>query len=275
MNRKIVADSSSDLHNLASIDFSIAPMIIHTADNAYLDDSKLDVTAMVEDLQKNKSKTSSACPGLGDWLNAFGDAEEVFCLTITSKLSGSYNSACLAKNEYEEQYPGRRVYVIDSLSTGPEMQLLAEKIMELTEQGADFDTVCQELNSYKKRTHLIFMLESLKNLANNGRVSHAVAAITGFLGIRLVGKALDGVLEPLDKCRGAKKAIQTIVSRMKELGYCGGKLRIAHCMNPDAANNLVALLKEQFPNITPDICSTGGLCSYYAEKGGILVGFES
>lgn len=275
MNRKIVADSSSDLHNLTTIDFSIAPMIIHTASKAYLDDSKLDVEAMVEDLQKNKSKTSSACPGLGDWLNAFGDAEEVFCLTITSKLSGSYNSACLAKEEYEEQHPGRRVHVIDSLSTGPEMQLLAEKIMELTEQGADFDTVCRKIDTYSKKTHLIFMLESLKNLANNGRVSYAVAKITGLLGIRLVGKALDGVLEPLDKCRGAKKAIQTIVSRMKELGYCGGKVRIAHCINPDAANELVSLLRGQFPNISPDICATGGLCSYYAEKGGILVGFES
>lgn len=275
MNRKIVADSSADLHDLTTIDFSIAPMIIHTAAKAYLDDEHLDVGDMVEALLKNKSKTSSACPGLGDWLNAFGDAEEIFCLTITSKLSGSYNSARLAKAEYEGQHPGRRVHVIDSLSTGPEMQLLAEKIMELTEQGADFDTVCREVQSYSQRTNLMFMLESLKNLANNGRVSHAVAKITGLLGIRLVGKALDGVLEPLDKCRGAKKALQTIVSRMKEMGYQGGKIRIAHCLNSNGAAELVDLLKAQFPGATPDICTTGGLCSYYAEKGGILVGFES
>lgn len=275
MKRKIVADSSSDLHGLTTIDFAIAPMIIHTTKKAYLDDKHLDVPAMVQDLLQNKDKTSSACPGLGDWLNAFGEAEEIFCLTITSKLSGSYNSACLAKKEYEELYPGRRVHVIDSLSTGPEMQLLAEKIMGLTEQGADFDTVCQEVESYSNRTNLVFMLESLKNLANNGRVSHAVAKLTGLLGIRLVGKALEGVLEPLDKCRGAKKALQAIVSRMKEMGYKGGKVCIAHCMNLEGANELVTLIKEQFSHVTPDICTTGGLCSYYAEKGGILVGFES
>ncbi len=275
MNRKIVADSSSDLHSLTTIDFAIAPMIIHTSKKAYLDDKNLDVATMVEELLQNKDKTSSACPGLGDWLNAFGDAEEIFCLTITSKLSGCYNSAVLAKEEYESLYPGRRVHVIDTLSTGPEMQILAEKIAELTQEGADFDTVCREVEAYSKKTHLVFMLESLKNLANNGRVSHAVAKITGILGIRLVGKALDGVLEPLDKCRGAKKALQTLVSRMKELGYKGGKVRIAHCMNPEGAQELYNLLKTEFRNCIADIYTTGGLCSYYAEKGGILVGFES
>lgn len=275
MNRKIVADSSSDLNKLTTIDFAIAPMIIHTTAKAYLDDKNLDVSAMVEDLLKNKDRTSSACPGLGDWLNAFGDAEEIFCLTITSKLSGCYNSAILAKEEYESLYPGRRVHVFDTLSTGPEMQILAEKIAELTAEGLDFDAVCAEIEAYSKKTHLVFMLESLKNLANNGRVSHAVAKITGILGIRLVGKALEGVLEPLDKCRGAQKALSTLVSRMKELGYKGGKVRIAHCMNPEGANELVSLLKKEFVVCNADIYTTRGLCSYYAEKGGILVGFES
>lgn len=275
MYRKIVADSSADLHSLTRIDHAHAPMVIHTSKKAYLDDSNLNIPSMIEDLQKNKEKTSSACPGVGDWLLAFGDAEEIFVLTITSKLSGSYNSACLAKNEYEEQHPNRRVHVLDTLSTGPEMQLLAEKIMELTDTGVDFDTVCTELEAYSKRTHLLFMLESLKNLANNGRVSHTVAKITGLLGIRLVGKALEGVLEPLDKCRGAGKALNAIVSRMKELGYTGGKVRISHCLNPEGANILATLLKREFPNSTPEIYATGGLCSYYAEKGGLLIGFES
>ena len=275
MNRKIVADSSSDLHGLRTVDFSVAPMMIHTTKKAYLDDSDLNVDEMVEDLLKNKEKTSSACPGLGDWLNAFGDAQEVFVLTITSKLSGSYNSACLARDEYLEQHPDRKVYVCDTLSTGPEMQLLAEKIAELTAEGADFDTVCKELVSYSKQTNLVFMLESLKNLANNGRVSYAVAKITGILGIRLVGKALEGVLEPLDKCRGAKKAIATLVERMKDLGYKGGKVRIAHCQNLEGARELAELIEAEFPGYSAEIYTTGGLCSYYAEKGGILMGFES
>lgn len=274
MNRKIVADSSADLHGLTQLPYAVAPLIIHTSEKSYLDNEKLDVTGMVHDLLQYKGKSSSACPGVGDWLNAFGDAEEVFCLTITSRLSGAYNSACLAKQEYESEHPGRRVYVIDSLSTGPEMQLLAEKIEELSTEGKNFDETCREIDAYMKRTDLVFMLESLKNLANNGRVSMAVAKLTGLLGIRLVGKAEDGRLEPLDKCRGAKRALSALVARMKEMGYKGGKVRIAHCLNLEAAQEMVALLKEEFREICAEIYATGGLCSFYAEKGGMLIGFE-
>lgn len=273
MNRIIVADSSADMHGLQVASAS-APLIINTAEKSYLDNEKLDVNAMVNDLLQYKGKSSTACPGVGDWLNAFGDADEVFCVTITSRLSGSYNSACLAKQEYESEHPGRRVYVIDSLSAGPEMQLLAEKLEELTLAGKDFDETCREIDAYMKRTDLVFMLESLKNLANNGRVSMAVAKLTGLLGIRLVGKAEDGRLEPLDKCRGAKRAIVALSSRMKELGYKGGKVRIAHCLNLEAAQELVALLKAEFESVREEIYATGGLCSYYAEKGGMLIGFE-
>ncbi len=275
MNRKIVADSSGDLHKLSPIPFQMASMHVHTEAKDYTDNEELNVSEMVQELLQYKGKSSSACPGVGDWLDAFGNAEEVFCITITGRLSGAYNSACLAKEEYESTYPGRRVYVMDSLSTGPEMQLLAEKIRDLTVEGASFEEVCTYLNSYAERTNLIFMLESLKNLANNGRVSHAVARITGILGIRLVGKALEGRLEPLDKCRGAKKALQTILERMKEEGYKGGKVRIAHCFNPDCAQEFHSLLKAEFPNADTLIYTTGGLCSYYAEKGGLLIGFES
>ena len=105
MKRKIVADSSGDLHGLTAIPYASAPLIIHTSEKAYLDDERLDVAAMVEDLLHYKGKTSSACPGVGDWLNAFGDAEEIFCLTITSRLSGAYNSACLAKEEMKALIP--------------------------------------------------------------------------------------------------------------------------------------------------------------------------
>ena len=208
-------------------------------------------------------------------MEAFGDAEEVFCLTITSKLSGSYQSACIAKEEYEAKHPGRRVYVVDSLSTGPEMRLLAEKLEALTLEGKSFEETVAEIQSYGRRTQLLFMLESLKNLANNGRVSHAVAKITGLLGIRLVGKADEGVLCPLDKCRGLKKALDAMVARMKELGYRGGKVHIAHCFHPEAAGALLERLRQEFRNLCAEIYSTGGLCSFYAEQGGLLVGFET
>ena len=275
MKRKIIADSSADKFELSQMEISAVPLTIHAGQASFRDDEALDVGEMVRYLRGYKGKSSTACPSAGDFLEAFGEAEEVFCLTITSKLSGSYQSACIAKEEYEAKHPGRRVYVVDSLSTGPEMRLLAEKLEALTLEGKSFEETVAEIQSYGCRTQLLFMLESLKNLANNGRVSHAVAKITGLLGIRLVGKADEGVLCPLDKCRGLKKALDAMVARMKELGYRGGKVHIAHCFHPEAACALLERLRQEFRNLCAEIYSTGGLCSFYAEQGGLLVGFET
>jgi DegV family protein with EDD domain len=275
MKRKIVADSSVDIQNLSQMEFVSVPLTIHAGDASFRDDEALAVGEMVQYLRNYKGKSSTACPSAGDFLAAFGEAEEVFCFTITSKLSGAYQAACIAKEEYESAHPDRRVCVVDSLSTGPEMRLLAEKVESLTAEGKSFEEVEAEVRAYSNRTQLIFMLESLKNLANNGRVSHAVAKITGILGIRLVGKAQEGELFPLDKCRGLKKALDAMVERMKSLGYRGGKVHIAHCFHPEAAHALLELLRQEFKNLCAEIYPTGGLCSFYAELGGLLVGFET
>ena len=119
------------------------------------------------------------------------------------------------------------------------------------------------------------MLESMKNLANNGRVSHIAAKAAGLLGIRVVGKASDkGDLEQLDKCRGQAKAVAAMAREMKALGYNGGKLRISHCFNIAAADSLKDLIKAEFPDADIEIYPCAGLCSFYAEKGGMIVGFE-
>ena len=119
------------------------------------------------------------------------------------------------------------------------------------------------------------MLKSLKNLANNGRVSHTVAAVASILGICLTGKASDeGTLEPLNKVRGEKKAIATLIKNMIDNGFKGKKVIISHCFNEEAALALKEKLSEMFENVKIKIQNTGILCSFYAEHGGILVGFE-
>jgi DegV family protein with EDD domain len=211
-----------------------------------------------------------------DYLTAFGDADRVFCITITSNLSGSFNAARLAKEEYEATYPDRKVYVIDSLSAGPELKLLAHRILEMIKSSALYEDICQKVSEYQEKTHLIFCLESLKNLANNGRVSPVVAKIAGVLGIRAVGKASDvGTLEMLDKVRGEKGAVAKIFERMQEMGYKGGKVLIDNCCNLPAAKALQELVHTKFPKAQVIHDSCKGLCSFYAEKGGLMVGFES
>lgn len=116
----------------------------------------------------------------------------------------------------------------------------------------------------------------MKNLANNGRVSPLVAKTVGLLGIRIVGKASDkGDLQPLDKCRGEEKAMDTVVLRMQESGFKTGKVRIAHCFNQQAAEQLKDKIQAIAEDVSIEIYPCGALCSFYAEKGGLLIGFET
>lgn len=274
-NTVIVADSSADLPKITKVPFRSAPLKIITKNKEYIDDPALNVAEMVNDLARYKGKSSTSCPNPDEWLTAFGDAEHVFCVTITATLSGSFNAAMSAKKIYEEEHPGRRVFVLNSLSAGPECALLVEKIEELVAAGKTFEEICAETVAYQLKTGLVFILESLKNLANNGRVNPLVAKAAGLLGIRLVGKASDkGDLEPLDKVRGLDKALETLFNRMKELGSQGGKIRIAHCFNEEAAQKLKAMILREFEKAKVEIHKCHGLCSFYAEKGGMLVGFE-
>ena len=277
MKFKIVTDSSANLQSLGEgVDFQSVPLTIRVENREFVDDEKLDLNDMLETLATTKSKSSSSCPNVEDYLAAFGDADRVVCITITSNLSGSFNAARLAKEEYESAHPDRRVYVIDSLSAGPELKLLAHKVLDMIKNSALYEDICQKIAEYQEKTHLIFCLESLKNLANNGRVSPVVAKIAGVLGIRAVGKASDvGTLEMLDKVRGEKNAITKIFERMQEMGYKGGKVLIDNCCNLPAAKALQELVHSKFPKAQVIHDSCKGLCSFYAEKGGLMVGFES
>lgn len=274
MNIKIVTDSGANLQTMEGVDFSYAPLTIRAGEREFLDDPSLDVSEMVAYLAAHKEKSGSSCPGVGDWLEAFGDADEIYCVTIISSLSGTYNAAMTAKQQYEEEYPGKKVFVMDSVSAGPEQKMILEKIREYLLEGDDFETVCEKIKAYKEeKSSLIFALESLKNLANNGRISHAVSAVCSVAGIRIVGDVKEG-LHPTDKCRGEKKMMVTMLKNMKEKGYAGGMVVIDHCFNERGAEMLKNTILAEFPNAVVRIEKTFGLCSYYAEKGGLMVGFE-
>ena len=272
---KIVADSSANLMELNTVAFDTAPLKVITAEREFVDDRNLDLEEMIRFFKSYKGRSQSSCPNPEDWLKTFGDAEDVFCVAITSGLSGSYNAACIAKDMYEAEHPGRRVFVIDSLSAGPELTLIVEKLEELIVAGKTYEEICSYITEYQKKTGLLFMLESLNNFAANGRVSPTVAKIAGVLGIRIVGKASDvGTLEPTDKCRGEVKSLNAIVKHLKENGLKTGKVILAHCLNEPAANALKNIIETNLPGVAVKIGINLGLCSFYAEKGGLLVGFE-
>ena len=181
--KRIVVDSSASLYALDGIDFAAVPLKIVTDEREYLDDGTLDAVEMATTLRTYKGKTSTSCPNIGDWLEAYEGADEIYAITITGTLSGSCNAAQLAAEEYQAEHPGAQVFVLDSLSAGPELVLLAEHIRALIQEGREFDDVCEEMLRYRHHTHLLFSLESLANLARNGRVKPAVAAVARMLNI--------------------------------------------------------------------------------------------
>ncbi|MBE5938362.1 MAG: DegV family protein [Lachnospiraceae bacterium] len=272
---KIVADSSCDIFTKEGIDFETVPMILYTDEKEYLDDENLDVGKMTNELASYKGRSYTACPSPEGWIKAFKDAEEIYVVTITSNLSGACQSANLAKDMYISEHPDAKIYVCDSLSTGPEMALIIEKIAELKKNGASFEEVCERIEEYTSTTRLFFTLKSLHNLAQNGRINKAVASAIGMLHICIVGTASEqGDIAPINKVRGEKKAIINTLTEMKKAGYNGGKAYISHVENEPLANSLADLIRTEFPQAQIKVYPTRGLCSFYAERGGFLIGCE-
>jgi DegV family protein with EDD domain len=274
MTYKIVSDSSSNIFTITGADYATVPMKVIAA-REYIDTPDLDLQIMVDDLKAHKGKSGSSCPNVGEWLEAFGDADMIFGVTISKNLSGSYNAAQQAAQVYMEQNPGKRVYIFDSLSAGPEQAMLIDKISQLIQDGCDFDTIVGKARDYNNHTHILFCLESLTNLARNGRVNPTVAKIAGVLGIRVIGDAKGGEITPAHKIRGEKKSIQTLVEMLAERGFGDGKLiRVAHCFGESQANAFREAVMARFPGCRFVMEPTTALCSFYAEAGGLIIGLE-
>lgn len=275
MKRKIVADSSCDIWELNGVDFAVAPMTISTDNKHYVDNQELDVRLMSEDLAKYKGVSHTACPSVGSWLDCYEGYDEVFVVTLTGAMSGTYNSAMTAKGIYEEENENVKVHVFDSLSTGPEMRLLIEKLKEMIEEDLTFEEIVEKGQDYLNHTRLFFALKSLHNFAMNGRVSKAVASAIGVLNISIFATASEeGTIQQISKCRGEKKVVKSMIEHLENAGYHGGKVRISHADNLKLAHNVRDKILELYPHADIIVYPMGGLCTYYAEIGGLLVGCE-
>lgn len=193
---KLIADSSSDRPAIAGAEVQYVPLVVSTDHVHFVDDETLDVRQMLDTLSAHRGRSYTACPSVDGWLTAFDGGDEIYAVTITSALSGSYNAAMAARELYLQEHPGAKVAVFDSLSTGPELRLILEKLQELTAQGLPFEQVEAQTREYMHHTRLLFSLQSLHNMAQNGRVSKVAAAAVGVLGIRIVGTAsAEGTLQ--------------------------------------------------------------------------------
>ncbi|MBF0715903.1 DegV family protein [Gemelliphila palaticanis] len=279
MNWKIVADSGSNWNVIEDIapntKYVKAPLILQIGEKNYSDDGTLDVESMIDYMYSTEEKTSSACPSPEAYKKTYEGADNIIVLTITGTMSGSYNSARIGKEMLLEENPNANVHVIDTKSAGGQMDLIVQEINRLIKENLSFEEVVEKIDNYVANTRLLFILEKVDNLVKNGRLSKLAGGVIGMLNIKLVGRASkEGTLELLHKARGTKKAIATLIDEMLKEGYKGGKVSIAHCNNVEVSETIKKILLEKFPNAIINYIPTQGLCSFYAERGGIMLGYE-
>lgn len=276
---KIVADSGCDYKELANIapdtSFQSVPLFIQIEGVDYVDDANLDIDYMMNAMYASSKAASSACPSPQAFAAAYEGAENVIAITITGGLSGSFNSARLAKEMFKEEHPEVNIHLIDSLSAGGEMDLIVAEINRLITQGLDFDQVVEAITAYQEKSKLLFVLAKVDNLVKNGRLSKFVGTVVGLLNIRMVGEAsVEGKLELLQKARGHKKSLTAAFEEIVKAGYTGGRIAIAHRNNDKFCQQFSALVKASYPQADIELIPTSGLCSFYAEENGLLMGYE-
>ncbi len=278
----IAVDSACDLRELgewghSNVVFHQVPLKLRIGEKEFVDDKNLNFEAFMNELQAYKGKTGSAAPSPGEWAEAFEAADVTFAFTISKNLSGSYSSAEVAREMVLEQYPDKKIFVMNTFSAGPEESMLARKAVELIAEGKAFEEIVQALETYRvKTTRLLFILEHMDNLVNNGRVSKLSASLAGMLGIRILGRASDeGTLDLLYKLRGKLTVYNKCAEEMFARGFKGGRVVIAHCLNEEKAEYLKNKILEKYPQSEVTIMPTAGLCSYYAERNGMIIGYET
>ena len=270
---KLIIDSGSN--DRANENLTVVPLTMTIAGKDFVDDKNLDINEFISSMEKNTEEGKTSCPSINEWLEALKGTKFAIMMTITSGLSGSFSSAFQAKQIYEKDHPDSHVIVIDSRTAGPEISVILEKIRELVNSKTRFVDLEQKISDYKTHTHLLVILKSLHNLALNGRINMAVAKVAKVLNIDVVGTASEeGKLEPLAKVRGIKRAFKEVLKLMSEMKYKGGNLIIDHCKNEKDAETLKAKILALYPEAEIKIRSMRGLCTFYAEEGSLMVGFD-
>lgn len=277
MKFKIVCDSVSNLKNDYLVDseigFENVPLTLRVNGEIFVDDDQIDTVKLLESMDKDKKAASTACPSPGEYANAFEGAENVFVVTVSGKLSGSYNSAVLASKEFA----GKNIHVIDSRNAAGGQVLIVDRLVELIKQDLPFETIVKEIDQYVKDTHIIFVLSKYDNLAKSGRMSKLVAFAASTIKIKTICKAVDGEIEIQSKALTETSAYRKLVENMPRLAetndFSGRKCVISHTENEESAFFLTKLIKAAFNFAEVVIMKNKGVAAYYSALHGIMVAF--
>lgn len=271
---KLILDSSANEQSDESENIQVVPLTLFVNGKEFLDDDKLNIDDFIKNMESSKQAGKTACPSIQEWLDALEGSDEVIIITVTSGMSGSFSSALQAKTMYEDKHPGSHIIVVDSRSAGPEMSIVLHEIERLLKTKIRFVDLDQKIAEYRMHTHLLVILQSLHNLALNGRVNPAIAKLAKLLKIDMVGTASqEGKLEPLIKVHGMRRALREVLKRMGTMKYNGKEVIIDQCQNEKDAKILKEKIVAKYPKAKVTIRPSHGLCAFYAEVGSLMVGF--
>lgn len=276
MKYKIVVDSCCELPEELADDsrFERVPLGLEVGDEYMLDDESFDQAEFLRKVAASPTCPKSSCPSPERYMEAYNtEAEHVYVVTLSSHLSGSYNSAMLGKNLYEETYGAKQIHVVDSESASGGETQIALKLMELEEQGLTFEEIVEKIEHFRDTRVVYFVLDNLETLRKNGRLTGIKSLMASTLNIKPLMSADHGVIIQKGQSVGMKKTLAKLADMLvNDIGSGEGrKLIITHCNAPTKANMVrdMILKQTQFDKVI--IMDTRGLSSLYANDGGVIV----
>ena len=277
MTYKIIGDSCTDITEEMKQEgiVSLVPLTLSIEGEEFVDDDTFNQKIFIEKMKASEECPKSACPSPERYMQEFEGQEECYVITLSSRLSGSYNSAVVAKEMYLEEHPDAKIEIVDSRSASCGQALLAMKIKEFKEKGLNFSEVKKKITEFRDNMETRFVLESLENLRKNGRLSKMTYTICNVLNIRPVMRADDGEIVKVDQVRGHNKALMRMVEHIAQDAKAALKetIVIAHCNNKERAEMVKREILKRVPFKNSFIVETAGVATLYANDGGIIVSY--
>ena len=277
MRYKIIIDSCGELLDEWKNDerFESVPLTLMVGAEQVIDDETFDQEDFLKKVAACPECPKSACPSPERYMRAYDcEAEHIYAVTLSSELSGSYNSALLGRDLIMEDHPDKKIHVFNSRSASIGESLIGMKIQECEEAGMSFEEVVSTVEHYIEGQHTFFVLENLDTLRKNGRLSKVKALVASALKIKpVMGSTDDGNICQLDQARGMNKALVKMVDKIVEVTENSENkiLAISHCNSPKKANMLKEAIQEKMKLADIVVLDTAGVSSMYANDGGIIV----
>ena len=278
MSFHIVCDSCTDLteEDLKKGCYTLVPLTLLVDGEEIIDDETFDQADFLAKVAASKESVKSACPAPESYMEAYSKADDIYVVTLSAELSGSYNSAVLGKNLYEEENGTKNIHVVNSRGAATTQVLIARKLNEYASQGMPFEEVVDKIEEYTTSLRTYFVLETLEVLRKNGRLSRLSATIAGALNIKpvMIGTR-DGVIQKAAQARGMKKALAKMVEHMGSEGrdLTRRQFVISHCNCYERAVYVKELIKKHLHAEDIDIVDTKGVSRLYECDGGIIVSY--